>query len=344
MVNPHFMHRCLELASLGRGRVGNGALVGAVLVRDGAVMAEAFHSAYGDPHAERMLLETFDGEILPGDVLYVNLEPCCHQGKTPPCTDIIIERGIKTVVYGMQDPDPRVAGKGIAALTAAGVTVIGPVERALCERLNKGFIQVRAHHRPYITLKKAVTRDGQTQKKDGSPLKITSPEQDAWSHEFLRARHDAILVGIGTILTDDPRLNIRGIQNAKFSLQLELNEKKSFTYNFINPFRIILDPELKMYTTAKVLSDDQPERTIICVDVAGDHDREKLDLLRERGVRLFMIDCTGGHFEWDALWEALMTPQGDFHGITSVLVEGGSKTWETFASAGMIDEEIILTA
>lgn len=342
MLNPEFMRRCLDLAALGRGRVGNGAIVGAVLTRGDKIIAEAFHSAYGDPHAERMLLEAFDGDILPGDVLYVNLEPCCHQGKTPPCTDIIIEKGIKTLVYGMQDPDSRVAGKGIQSLRAGGITVIGPVERALCERLNKGFIQVRTHHRPYITLKKAVTRDGRIAKDDGSPLTITSTEQNAWSHQFLRTRHDAILIGVGTVLSDDPQLNIRFVQNTKFSLQIGLNEKKSFTNNFINPFKIILDPDLNLPLDAKVVSDDQPDRTVLCVDVAGDHDAEKLQILRDRGIRIVSVDCLDGHVVWDALWDALMTPQGEFYGITSILVEGGPKTWEAFRSSGFVDEEVTL--
>lgn len=344
VINPTFMHRCLALAEQGRGRVGNGALVGAVLARGDRIIAEGFHAGYGESHAERMLLEGFGGEVLPDDVLYVNLEPCCHQGKTPPCTNLLIDRGLKTVVYGMLDPDARVAGKGIDHLTHSGVTVIGPFDRALCENLNKGFIQLRKNHRPYLTLKKAMTQSGQIAQTDGSPLKITSKEQDLWSHQFLRARHDAILVGIGTIISDDPRLNIRFDQNKEFSLQIGLNRNLQSLNNFINPLRIVLDPELKISLEAKVVADAQPDRTIICVDATGDHDSGKVVMLRERGVKVFSIDYFDGHFEWDALWQILMTPQAEFHGLASILVEGGAKTWGLFHSAGFLDQEVILTA
>lgn len=341
--NPAFMHRCLDLAERGRGRVGNGALVGAVLVRQGRIIAEGFHAAYGGSHAERALFESFTGDVLPEDVLYVNLEPCCHQGKTPPCTNLLIEKGIKNVVFGILDPDARVSGKGSAQLASNGVNVIGSIERALCEEANKGFIHVRRSNRPYITLKKAITMDGKIACDDGSMMKITSQEQNTWSHTVLRVRHDAIMVGIGTVMSDNPSLNIRFIQNKENHLQVGLNEEKYKRNNFINPFRIILDPELKISSDAKVISDDQPERTIICIDAAGDHDREKVEMLRERGVQVFSIDYSDGHFEWDALWDFLITPQPDFHGITSILVEGGPKTWDSFKKAGFINEEVILT-
>ena len=146
MRHTRYIHRCLTLAERGRGKVGLNPLVGAVLVRNGRIIAEAFHAGFGKVHAERQLLENLDQKISTEDILYVNLEPCCHQGKTPACIDIIRERGVKNVVFGMIDPDPLVQGKGIECLRNAGIEVIGPVERARSEWLNRGFVSLRAKY------------------------------------------------------------------------------------------------------------------------------------------------------------------------------------------------------
>ncbi|MBI3618977.1 bifunctional diaminohydroxyphosphoribosylaminopyrimidine deaminase/5-amino-6-(5-phosphoribosylamino)uracil reductase RibD [Candidatus Peregrinibacteria bacterium] len=331
MLNAHddfFLSRCLSLASLGRGRVGNGAMVGAVLVRHGSIIAEAYHSEFSKPHAERELLEKSDLKIRSEDVLYVNLEPCCHHGKTPACTDIILERGIKHVVYGMIDPDPRVAGKGIELLRKNGVDVRGPVSQALCERLNRGFISVRTKGRPWIVLKRAQTKSGVIANPDGSHLKITSREQDVWSHTFLRAQSDAILVGVGTIISDDPNLNTR------------LSQISSQKEEKIESYRIILDPSLRIPLSSRVVTDENKHRTIIVT--SKDVDREKVSELQERGMMIFKIHLNEKKFSLPELWKYLTTPSGDFHGITSILVEGGSKTWEAFRTAGCLDEEVVL--
>ncbi|HRH93307.1 MAG TPA: deaminase, partial [Candidatus Peribacteria bacterium] len=195
MNHAECMRRCLELAERGRCLVGNGAMVGAVLVRDGQVIAEGFHEAFGKPHAERQLLEKFEQKIYSTDTLYVNLEPCvAHKSKkNPPCCDIIVERGIKRVVYGMRDPDPRVAGKGIAFLRKAGVEVVGPVLLEECMRFNRGFVSVRTKGRPWIVMQQARTPAGQFAAPDGGFLKIATKEQDTWTHSQLRAKNDAVL-------------------------------------------------------------------------------------------------------------------------------------------------------
>ncbi len=322
LMHEPFMRHCLELAERGRGNVGNGAMVGAVLVREGNILAEGFHEAFGQAHAERHLLENYADTIEPDDMLYANLEPCCHQGKTPPCTDIITERGIKTVVYGMRDPDSRVSGKGVERLREAGVTVIGPILQPLCERFNRGFVSVRTKGRPYITLKKAQTRDGRIANGDGSPLAITSDEQNRWSHTHLRAEHDAILVGIGTARNDDPHLDAR------------LDERK----RDFHPWRIILDARLHVPLGARVVSDEYCHRTIIVHGPGSTNDE-----LRARGVRLFEVPIVESVFDWDRLWHVLTTPKDDYHGLGSILVEGGQKTWQLFRDAGMVDEEVTLT-
>jgi diaminohydroxyphosphoribosylaminopyrimidine deaminase / 5-amino-6-(5-phosphoribosylamino)uracil reductase len=322
-----FMHRCLALAEQGRGAVGNGALVGAVLVRDGQIIAEGFHKVFGSSHAERDLLERFNNPIAPDDILYVNLEPCCHHGKTPPCADIIVERGIKHVIYGMQDPDPRVAGQGIAALRSAGATVAGSVELPLCERLNRGFISVREKDRPFITLKKALTHDGRLAHEDGSPMKITSDTQDIWTHTHLRAEHDAILVGVQTVIADNPRLDAR----------LDSHKRD------LHPWRIILDRTLHIPLESRVVTDDYRERTMIVHAPIVTQEMEfSAARLRENGVRLIEVPITGDTFDWSVLWQLLVAPDQKYHGITSVLVEGGAKTWDIFKKAKMIDEEVIL--
>ncbi len=317
------MHRCLELAALGRKSVGNGALVGAVLVRDGKIIAEGYHRAFGEAHAERALLESFTDPIEPDDVLYVNLEPCCHHGKTPPCTDSIIERGIKHVVYGMSDPDSRVAGQGIAALSEAGISAEGPVLRAECEWLNRGFISVRTKQRPWITLKSAMTHDGRTANADGSRLLITSKEQDVWSHTFLRARHDAILVGVQTVINDNPTLDAR------------LSDHSDY-----HPWRIILDPQGRIPHDAKVVSDDHASSTIIIVDPTAE---KNVELLQKNGVHVFEVSVKDGAFVWEELWKVLLASDGYFQGVTSLLVEGGKKTWSTFNEADFFDIRVELT-
>jgi len=330
MEHPHeyFMRRCLQLAERGRGRVGNGALVGAVLVRDGAVIAEGWHAGFGELHAERALLQSFQGEVRSTDILYVNLEPCCHTGKTPPCTDIILQKGVRTVVYGLRDPDPRVAGQGIELLRSRGVTVIGPVARASCEYLNRGFLSVHTRQRPWITLKSARTRSGAIANSDGSRLKISSEKQDQWSHTMLRQRTDAILVGVGTILRDNPKLNTRFAQ--KIPQELGLHQ----------PWRIVLDPMLRIPMDARIVTDEAVTRTMILTtpDAGAERRRE----LEKRGVSVRSVPLANGTFSFDALWKVLLTPVGSYIGLTSILVEGGAKTWEIFRTAKCLDEEVCL--
>lgn len=316
------MHRCLALAEQGRGTVGTNPLVGAVLVREGKIIAEAFHEGFGNVHAERRLLENIDQKIRSEDVLFVNLEPCCHQGKTPACTDIIREKGIRHMVFGMVDPDPLVLGKGIACLLKAGIRVTGPVERAQCEWLNRGFITLRTKWRPWVTIRSARTKDGAIAKPDGSPLKITSEEQDRWTHAWLRGRHDAILVGVQTVIADNPELTVR------FGLELP------------SPLRVILDPHLRLPLTARVVTGKSASGTVIIT--ASGSDAVKRKVLEGRGVRVEEIPLRDSHFDWPSLWRPLTTPTGNFHGIASVLIEGGAKTWQSFREAQVVDEEVAL--
>ena len=316
------MHRCLEIATQGRGHVGGNPLVGAVLVRGETILEEGVYMGVGTDHAERSLLKKLEQTITPTDRLYVNLEPCCHTGNTPPCTDVIIKYGVRHVIVGMKDPDDRVAGQGIAALRAAGVQVIGPVCRAECERLNRGYVSLRTKGRPYITLKKAQTSSGKTANSDGSKLCITTDAQNEWSHTYLRTTHDAILIGVQTVITDNPELTIR------------LNKKIEQT--FPQPKKIIFDPSLKIPQTAKLID----ERTIIVTKELKDSKDSKELLLRERGPTVLTVPMVDSHFDWDTLWKALSTIH---YPLSSILVEGGPKTWDAFTKAGLVDEEVVLT-
>ena len=314
------MQRCLELAKKGRGKTGSNPLVGSVIVRDDTIIGQGWYE--GGDHAERIAIKNCDQEIEQGDRLYVNLEPCCHTGKTPPCTDLILESGIGTVIFGMQDPDQRVAGKGIEQLRAQGVEVIGPVLRAECERLNRGYISVRTKNRPYIILKKAQTGDGKVANDDGSKLCITSDEQNTWSHSHLRSKVDAILVGVGTVLIDDPQLTIR------------LNKKVD--QNMRQPNAVILDPHLRIPLDANVVR----EGTVIVRDSAETGKQAEEKSLADKGARVITIPRREDHFDFEALWEALDAEED--LSLSSILVEGGPKTWATFQKAGLVDEEITL--
>ncbi len=336
-MHTFFICRCLELAEKGRGLVGNGAMVGAVLVRDGKIIAEGFHEGFGCPHAESMLLKKYEYNICSTDILYVNLEPCCHTGKTPPCTEILLERGIKKLVFGMQDPDERVAGKGIALLRSKGVEVIGPILEDECLRLNRGFVSVRMKSRPWITLKMARTIDGRIANHDRSMMKITTQQQDQWAHEFLRARHDAILVGVGTILSDDPRLTVRCPHPRPLPRSGGGERQRQ-------PWRIVLDKNFETELSATVVGDAHSSSTILIRgEIKSTEDSiEKERVLEGRGVTILTVPVVRGQFDWPSLWDALITPQQGYNGITSILVEGGPKTWEFFRHAGCVDQEVLL--
>ncbi|TSC79021.1 MAG: diaminohydroxyphosphoribosylaminopyrimidine deaminase / 5-amino-6-(5-phosphoribosylamino)uracil reductase [Candidatus Peregrinibacteria bacterium Gr01-1014_25] len=334
-----FIRRCLELAERGRGSVGNGAMVGAVLVRSGRIVAETWHETFGKPHAERMLLEDYRDAIEKADTLYINLEPCCHHGKTPPCTDIIVGRGMRRVVYGMRDPDHRASGKGMAALRSAGIDIIGPVLPDLCQRFNRGFVSARSMGRPWITLKRAVTREGSFSASNRAPLKITTHDQDVWSHTWLRSRHDAILAGVGTILADDPQLNTRFVQ--KIHQESGLNDHS--TLKKYAPLRIVLDPKGRIPIDARVVNDDSRSRTIVVMGQGSVEAQDKVSTLRKQDVRVLEIALSAdGNFVWADLWTALLLLDGGAKGITSILVEGGAETWRRFRESGNVDEEVTL--
>jgi diaminohydroxyphosphoribosylaminopyrimidine deaminase/5-amino-6-(5-phosphoribosylamino)uracil reductase len=236
------------------------------------VITEGWHEAYGESHAEMAALRKA-GDLARGATLYSNLEPCCSKGKQPPCADAIIRAGIKTVVFGARDP----SNAGSKVLMEHDIEVIGRVMEAKCRRLNKGFFSLIENDRPWVTLKKAMRADGSTNGK------ITSEEQDAWSHQHLRGTHDAILVGSGTVINDNPQLTIR-LPNPSPNP---------------NPIRIILDPNNEIPKDATVLTDEDSDRTLVI--------REKLPIpellerLKQEGVASVLVE--GGPKVWKSFEE-----------------------------------------
>ena len=300
------MQRALVLAARGTGHTSPNPMVGCVLVRDGRVLAEGWHRQVGGLHAERDALATLAraGGDARGATAYVTLEPCCHHGRQPPCTDALLEAGVSRVFVAMVDPDSRVAGRGIELLRGAGIDV----EVGLCEsearRLNAAFISARVRGRPWVILKAGVSLDGRIASADGESQWITSPAARLRGHE-LRHAADAILIGGGTLRADDPSLDTR------------LPETEG-----VNATPIILDSRLRISGSAAVLGAGK-RPLLVCGPDAPARDLPA-DIVRvpvgARGLELgALLDQLGGR------------------GIQSVLVEGGGAVHRSFLQAGLVD-------
>jgi diaminohydroxyphosphoribosylaminopyrimidine deaminase/5-amino-6-(5-phosphoribosylamino)uracil reductase len=233
--DEQYMRRALELAALGLTTTHPNPRVGCVLVQGGAVVGEGWHRAAGEPHAEALALAAA-GESARGATAYVTLEPCAHHGRTPPCADALIAAGVSEVIYASADPDPRVDGAGAARLRAAGIRVRGGLLAAAADELNAGFISRLRRGRPFVRLKIAASLDGRTALANGASQWISSEAARADAHRW-RARSDAILTGIGTVLADDPQLTVR------------LGDATQR-----QPLRVVLDSRLRLPRSAKVLN------------------------------------------------------------------------------------------
>ncbi|MDP8255381.1 MAG: bifunctional diaminohydroxyphosphoribosylaminopyrimidine deaminase/5-amino-6-(5-phosphoribosylamino)uracil reductase RibD [Candidatus Alcyoniella australis] len=305
-----WMRRALSLARRGEGTVSPNPLVGALVVRDGKIVAQGYHRRAGEPHAERMALERA-GELARGATVVVNLEPCCHQGRTPPCTELIIQSGIRRVVAGMRDPNPLVGGCGFDALEAAGIEVARNVLEAQCLELNEAFSKHVVSGMPFGVLKAATSLDGKIATRTGSSRWISNERARRMAHG-LRRRCDAVLVGIGTLLADDPELTCR-LRGA------------------VSPLRVVVDSRLRIPLDAKLLDPKLPSHTLVaCLDAA---DEDKAARLGERGARVLRCPDDGrGRVDLRYLFRALGSD-----GICSVLVEGGSTIHYSCLESGLID-------
>lgn len=301
------MERALHLAEKGRGRVSPNPMVGAVLVKEGRIIGEGYHACYGGLHAERAALENC-AESPEGSTLYVTLEPCCHYGKQPPCTDAILEKGIRRVVIGSGDPNPLVAGKGIGKLKAHGVEVTEGVLQEPCEKLNEIFFHFIKTKTPYVIMKYAMTMDGKLACVSGASQWVTGETARKKVHED-RNRYTAVMVGAGTVLADDPLLTCRLPQER-------------------NPVRIICDTHLRTPPHARVVATASQARTIF-VSCCTDPARQKPYL--EAGCELLTVREKNGHVDLAELMGRLGA-----QGIDSILLEGGAELHWSALQAGIV--------
>ncbi|MCW8907163.1 MAG: bifunctional diaminohydroxyphosphoribosylaminopyrimidine deaminase/5-amino-6-(5-phosphoribosylamino)uracil reductase RibD [Sedimenticola sp.] len=319
-----YMSRAIQLAELGRYTTRPNPLVGCVLVRDGEIVGEAAHRRAGEPHAERLALAKA-GERARGATAYVTLEPCCHHGRTPPCSDGLIEAGISRVVVAMRDPNPRVSGQGIAQLEVAGIPVTQGVMTDQAMDLNPGFISRMTRQRPFVRCKLAMSLDGRTAMASGESKWITSPEarQDV---QRLRARSDAIITGIGTLLADNPSMNVR----------LSAGELPGVTSEdaFPQPLRVVLDPDLETPPDARMIS--LPGDCLIVTAMAGDPRQAALDAA---GAEVVALPRQGIGIDLDRVMEMLAARD-----INEVLIESGPTLAGAAVAAGVVDELVIYAA
>ncbi|MEW6772153.1 MAG: bifunctional diaminohydroxyphosphoribosylaminopyrimidine deaminase/5-amino-6-(5-phosphoribosylamino)uracil reductase RibD [Bacillota bacterium] len=307
-----FIRRTLELAARARGLTSPNPLVGAVVVRDGRVVAEGYHRRAGLPHAEIEALQAA-GEAARGATLYVNLEPCCHTGRTGPCTEAIIAAGVKRVVAAMVDPNPLVAGKGIARLREAGIDVAVGVVEDEARRLNEAFIKYVTARRPFVVLKTAMSLDGKIATVTGESRWITGEAAREYVHQ-LRNTCDAVLVGIGTVLKDDPSLTTRLPEGGR------------------DPVRVILDSSARMPLEARVLNQDSEAPTLVATTEVAP--AERLAALRQAGAEV-LVCGRGPQVNLDLLLAELAARE-----IVSVLVEGGSTVNASFLLQGLVDKVV----
>lgn len=311
------MRRALDLAEQGRGWVSPNPMVGAVVVRDGRIVGEGHHERVGEAHAEPNALAKA-GEQARGADLYVTLEPCCHHGRTPPCTTAILAAGIARVVVAMSDPDVRVAEKGLALLRAAGVTVEVGLLQAEALRLNVGYVYHRKIGQPYVLLKWAQTLDGRVATATGHSQWITNEASRRRVHQ-LRSESDAVLVGIGTLLADDPQLTARG----------EYANRRQ-------PARIVLDSLAKTPLTARVLDGSAP--LIICVTERAP--QERLAALQTAGAEVIVLPGgPAGKIDLIALKQTLGARQ-----LVHLMVEGGPQVATSFLRARAVDRIVCFIA
>lgn len=321
MTDKDYMLRAIELAKRGIGFTNPNPVVGAVIVKDDKIIGEGYHARYGELHAERNAIANLK-ESADGATLYVTLEPCCHYGKTPPCTEAILENHIKRVVIGSRDPNPKVAGKGAEILRNAGVIVEEDFLREECDALNKVFFHYITTKLPYVVMKYAMTADGKIATKTGASKWITGEKARMQVHK-LRHQYMGIMVGIETVLSDDPMLNAR------------LDGLKS-------PVRIICDSKLRIPLDSKICQTAKEYPTIIaCAYNRLTHERsgEKIAELKKQGVEVINLPGEDGRVDLRKLMQFL----GE-KGIDSILLEGGGSLNESALRAGIVKEAKVFIA
>lgn len=336
-----YMLRALELAGLGRGKTNPNPMVGAVIVKDGVIIGEGWHKQYGSFHAEREAI--FDcqqkGNSTEGATIYVTLEPCCHYGKQPPCTQAILDAKISTVVVGSRDPNPLVAGKGVKILREAGVTVIEDFLRDKCDRLNSLFFNYITTELPYVALKYAMTMDGKIATRTGKSKWITNERSRSYVQK-IRSHFGAIMCGIGTVLADDPLLTCRP-EDFK-TVESDPTDAEFALPVYKNPARIVLDSDLKIPLESRIVKTAFGNRTIVaCAKKMSDDDENsikefefKKSALKEKGVEILEVESDGNDTKkLDAKQVLKLLAK---NGIDSVLVEGGGEVNFSMLKTGAV--------
>ncbi|MBN2331876.1 MAG: bifunctional diaminohydroxyphosphoribosylaminopyrimidine deaminase/5-amino-6-(5-phosphoribosylamino)uracil reductase RibD [Deltaproteobacteria bacterium] len=312
MTAEEYLDLALLLAAKAKGRTSPNPMVGALIVKEGDIVGRGFHPAAGQPHAEIFALREA-GEQARQATMYVTLEPCNHQGRTPPCTEAIIAAGINSVVIGMKDPNPKVAGRGIARLQQAGIKVTVGIREKQCRQLNEAYCKFITTGMPFVTLKIAASMDGRIATRSGHSHWITNEESRHYVHQ-LRDETDAILIGIGTLLHDNPKLTTR----------LPHGQGR-------NPYRIIVDSHLRTPLHANIFGDDAREKLILATCVSQ---QDALRSYQERTKKILQIHADeNGQLDLPVLMKKLASM-----GIMTLLVEGGSEISGSALEAGIVDK------
>ncbi len=317
-IDETFMRRALRLAEGGRGLTSPNPMVGAVLVREGEVVGEGYHAAAGRPHAEIEALGAA-GARADGATLYVTLEPCAHWGRTPPCAPAVVAAGVGRVVAALSDPNPAVAGRGFAILREGGVAVTAGVLEREAERQNRVFLTATRHGRPHVTLKAAMTLDGRIADVHGESKWITGEAARSHAHR-LRSEADAILVGVGTVLRDDPLLTVR----------LDRPWPRE-------PLRVVLDARARTPAAARLIGAGSPARALVAV--GEEAAPEAVQALSAAGAVVVRLATSRGRVEPAAVLADLYARE-----VRAVLVEGGGEVHAAFLEAGLVDRVAIFIA
>lgn len=314
------MNRALALAGRGLGRVEPNPMVGCVIVRGGRIVAEGYHRRFGADHAEVEALRRCGG-LGRGATVYVTLEPCCHRGKTGPCSEALIAARVGRVVAAMRDPFAAVAGKGLARLRRAGIEVDVGLCGDRARRLNAAYVKLRSTGRPWVILKWAQSLDGKIATRTGESKWITSPRARREAHR-LRGRVDAIIVGSGTAMADDPMLTCRAARAKRVAS------------------RVVVDSRLRLSPTLKLVRTGGRVPTIVATTAGAVRSRPRAaDELRRRGCEVLVVKQVAGHVSLPVLLEVLGRRE-----MTNVMVEGGGKLLGAFFDQGLADEAVVFVS
>jgi diaminohydroxyphosphoribosylaminopyrimidine deaminase / 5-amino-6-(5-phosphoribosylamino)uracil reductase len=317
-IHERYMKRVLELAKLGWGRTNPNPLVGALIVKNGEVIAEGYHKAVGQAHAEVNAINNAKQDIS-GSTMYVNLEPCSHYGRTPPCVKAICEAGIKEVVISMADPNPRVSGQGVRILREKGISVIEGVLEVEAKKLNEIFIKYITYKKPFVIMKAAMTVDGKTATVCGDSKWISGKCSREYVHH-MRDRMASVMVGIDTVLEDNPLLTTR----------LEGREGK-------DPVRIVADSKGRIPVNSNIIKTKSSAGIVLATTT--EIDKEKENILLDMGVNIIKTGSSGGLVDLQQLMDELYRME-----IDSVLLEGGGTLNASALSSGIVDKIMFFIA